>query len=99
MEWRWSGSNLAWTCMMGHGAKLGQGARIGWIAGPDLFLDAPVSCQIAQRVAGDQRLTVSELALRHRMRGQGFLASVDAGRQMLLVPYTPSRVIPGKYFI
>jgi hypothetical protein len=65
-----------------------RGTRIGWIAGLDLFLDAPASYEVAQRVAGSERLTVSEQTLRHRMRELGLLTSTDSGRQMLLVRRT-----------
>jgi hypothetical protein len=35
-----------------------------------------------------ERLPVSALTLRHRLREHGLLASIDAGRQMLLVRRT-----------
>jgi len=65
-----------------------QGFRIGWIAGSDLFLEPTASYEIAQSVAGSERLTVSEQALRHRLHERRLLASVDAGRKMLLVRRT-----------
>jgi hypothetical protein len=43
---------------------------------------------VAQRLAGAERLPVSAQTLRHRLREHGLLASVDAGRQMLLVRRT-----------
>jgi len=39
-------------------------------------------------MAGAERLAVSEQTLRHRLREHGLLASVDVGRQMLLVRRT-----------
>jgi hypothetical protein len=69
-------------------AWLPQGARIGWIAGPDLFLDASASYQVAQQMAGNQPLPVSPKALRHQMRERNLLASVDTSRHMLLVRRT-----------
>jgi hypothetical protein len=65
-----------------------QGPRIGWVAGPDLFLDPAASFDVAQRVAGSDRLMVSEQSLRHRLHESRLLVSVDVGRQMLLVRRT-----------
>jgi hypothetical protein len=65
-----------------------QGTRIGWVARSDLFLEPAPSYQVAQQAAGVQRLAVSEQALRHRLREHGLLASIDVGRQMLLVRRT-----------
>jgi hypothetical protein len=65
-----------------------QGTRIGWIAGPDLFLEPVASFDVAQRAAGSERLTVTEQTLRHRLHERRLLASVDAGRHMLLVRRT-----------
>src|SRR5260370_1351432 len=62
-----------------------QGARIGWISDRDVFLEPTVSYQVAQQVAGGECLVVSEQTLRHRLRARGLLASIDIGRQMLLV--------------
>jgi hypothetical protein len=64
------------------------GVRIGWIAGSDVFLEPAASYGVAQRVAGNERLTVSEQALRHRFHERRLLASIDAGRHMLLVRRT-----------
>lgn len=64
------------------------GTRIGWLAGPNLYLNPAASYEVAQQMAGSKRLTVSEQTLRHRMRERNLLASVDAGRQMLLVRRT-----------
>lgn len=64
------------------------GVCIGWLAGSDLYLDSPASYQVAQQAAGVERLAVSEQALRHRLHARGLLASIDAGRQILLVRKT-----------
>jgi hypothetical protein len=64
-----------------------SGTRIGWVAGGDLFLDPAASYQVACDLAGSERL-VGEQALRHRLRERGFLASVDAGREMVQVRRT-----------
>jgi len=64
-----------------------QGTRIGWVAGSDLFLEPVASYQVAQELAGPDRL-VGEQTLRHRLRERGLLASIDAGRQMIQVRRT-----------
>ena len=72
----------------GAGGLVGGGlrkARIGWISDRDVFLEPTVSYQVAQQVAGGECLVVSEQTLRHRLRARGLLASIDIGRQMLLV--------------
>ena len=64
------------------------GVCIGWVVGSDLYLDSPASYRVAQQAAGLERLAVSEQALRHRLHARGLLASIDAGRQTLLVRKT-----------
>src|ERR1019366_9763394 len=64
------------------------GACIGWVAGSELYLDSWASYQVAQQAAGVERLAVSEQTLRHRLRTRGLLASIDVGRQTLLVRRT-----------
>jgi hypothetical protein len=54
----------------------------------DLYLEPAVSYQVAQQVAGAERLPVGEQTLRHRLRQRGLLASVDVARQVLLVRRT-----------
>ena len=58
------------------------------MAGSDLFLDPAVSYQVAQQLAGAERITVSEQTLRQRLRQLGLLASIDAGRGMVQVRRT-----------
>ncbi len=65
-----------------------RGTRIGWVAGSDLFLDPTVSYQVAQELAGSERLPVGEQKLRQCLREHGLLASIDTGRQMLMVRRT-----------
>jgi len=65
-----------------------QGVRVGWVSSNDLFLDPAMSYRVIQEMAGAERLAVSEQTLRHRLREHGLLASVDVGRQMLLVRRT-----------
>jgi hypothetical protein len=65
-----------------------RGTRIGWVKGSDLFLDPAASYQIAQTIAGAERLRVSQQTLHHRLRESGLLASVDQGRQMVQVRRT-----------
>jgi hypothetical protein len=67
---------------------IAQGARIGWVADTDLYLDPVASYQTAQEAAGADRLTVSEQRLRQRLRQKGLLASIDAGRGMVQVRRT-----------
>ncbi len=69
-------------------AWLPRGASIGWLDGQNLYLEPSCSYEVAQQMAGNGRLAVSEQALRHRLRERHLLASVDVGRQMLLVRRT-----------
>ncbi len=62
-----------------------QGIRIGWLKGNDLFLDPATSYQIAQGVAGPERISVSQQTLHQKLREVGLLGSVDGGRQMVQV--------------
>ena len=80
----------AWGWQPGRSGRgwVSQGARIGWLAGSDLYLDPQVGYQVAQDLAGVERMCVSEQALRHRLRERGLLASLDAGRGMLQVRRT-----------
>ena len=77
--WRCKGSGRAWVP---------QGARIGWLDGLDLYLEFSISYHLVQEIAGEERLPVSEQTLRHRLHERHLLASVDVGRQMLLVRRT-----------
>jgi hypothetical protein len=65
-----------------------QGTRIGWVGGSDLFLEPEVSYRVAQQIGGAERFSLTAQTLRHRLREHGLLASVDEGRQMLLVRRT-----------
>jgi hypothetical protein len=65
-----------------------QGTRVGWVTGSDLFLDPAASYQIAQAVAGHERIPVSQQTLHQRLRESGLLASVDKGRQMVQIRRT-----------
>jgi hypothetical protein len=62
--------------------------RIGWLSGKDLFLDPIASYQVAQDLAGKERMAVTEQTLRHKLQERGLLASVDAGRHMVQVRRT-----------
>ena len=77
-----------WQCQRSGRKWAPQGIRIGWVIGDDLFLEPKTSYQVAQQLAGSERVGVSEQALRHRLRQQGLLASTDLGRQMLTVRRT-----------
>jgi hypothetical protein len=65
-----------------------QGTCIGWLKEGDLFLEPAGSYQVAQRTAGAERLSIGAQTLRRRLRERGLLASVDVGREMLLVRRT-----------
>jgi hypothetical protein len=52
-----------------------------------------VSYEVAQQIAGSQRLPVSAQTLRRRLHEHGLLASTDACRQMLLVRRASSEVL------
>lgn len=80
----------AWGWQPGKSGRgwVSQGTRIGWVAGSDLYLDPQAGYQVAQDLAGEERMCVSEQALRHRLRERGLLASLDAGRGMLQVRRT-----------
>lgn len=80
--WRREQSDRTW---------LPQGPRIGWVAEDDLFLDPSTSYQVAQQVAGTERLAVGEQTIRQRLHERGLLASTDSGRQMLQVRRTLER--------
>jgi hypothetical protein len=69
-----------------------RGACIGWVGGKDLYLEPTASYQVAQQMAGSERLPVSEQSLRHRLREQGLLMSLDNGRQMLQI----RRILEGR---
>jgi hypothetical protein len=77
--WRRTPTGRAWV---------GLGTRIGWVTRSELFLEPEASYQVAQSLAGTERLPVSEQTLRHRLRECGLLASTDVGRQMLMVRRT-----------
>jgi len=64
------------------------GTRIGWLVGPDLFLDPAASYQVAQEACDPERFSISEQALRHQLRERGFLVSTDKGRGMVQVRRT-----------
>ena len=65
-----------------------EGVRIGWVAGQDVYLKPQASYQIAQELAGAERMAVSEQTLRQRLRQRGLLASMDRGRGMIQVRRT-----------
>jgi hypothetical protein len=74
--WRQQARRRAWVA---------HGMRIGWLAGSAVFLEPAASYQVAQKMAGAECLPLGAQALRQKLRAHGVLASVDVGRQMLLV--------------
>jgi hypothetical protein len=77
-----------WQCKPNGRRWVPQGTRIGWVAGSDLYLEPEASYQVAQQLAGAERLAVSEQTLRSRLRECGLLVSTDVGRKMLTVRRT-----------
>jgi hypothetical protein len=66
----------------GHVEWQPQGRRIGWIDGPNLYLEPQAAYAEAQRLAGEQgeALTVSARTLWRRMRDRGLLVSTERGK-------------------
>ena len=67
---------------------IGCGARLGWIDGNDLYLDSSASYQAATKAAQLDPLELSEQTPRRRLHDCGMLATIDGGRQTLLVRRT-----------
>ena len=68
-----------------------QGKRIGWVDGPDLYLEPEASYAAAQELARDKGdgLPVSARTLRKRLHEPGLLAAAgDGGRETLTVRRT-----------
>ncbi len=83
------GDSTAWGWQRKSSVRwVPQGPRLGWLAGSDLYLEPTASYELAQQMAGSDRLPVSEQTLRHRLREHNLLASVDMARQVLLVRRT-----------
>ena len=59
-----------------------QGYRIGWLSGPDLYLEPGASFAVCQRIGQTtaEPLTVNQTTLEKRLRERGLLVSVDKGR-------------------
>ena len=60
--------------------------RIGWVTAEEVFLEPEVSYRAAQQFAGTERLPISAQTLRHRLREQGLLASVESDLAAVAVP-------------
>ena len=73
-----------------------QGARIGWLDGPNLYLEPTISYEVVQQMAGTERLPVSEQTLRHRLRERNLLASVDVRSANAACTKDPAKATPGK---
>ena len=69
-------------------AWIPMGVRIGWLLGGELYLDSGASYRAVQQQEGGERRAMSEQTLRRRLGDRGLLASIDAGRGMLLVRKT-----------
>jgi hypothetical protein len=77
-----------WRRNQGTGRWVPRGTRIGWVKGNDLFLEPMVSYEVAQQIAGAHPIPITAQTLRQRLREHDLLASVDVGREMLLVRRT-----------
>lgn len=67
-----------------------QGNCIGWVAGPDLYLDQNAAYKVAQDIAsgtGDS-LAISIRTLGKRLKERGLLATTDEARGKLTVRHT-----------
>lgn len=64
-----------------------QGARVGWLADGELYLEPDTSFAAVQRFARDQSdgFPITPMTLRRRLNEQGLLASTDKGRGKLTV--------------
>ena len=83
-----SAENWGWRRKPTGQGWIPQGPRVGWVIGTNLFLELAASYQIAQDLAGNERLTLSQQTLHHRLQERGLLASVDHGRQIVQVRRT-----------
>jgi hypothetical protein len=91
--WGWRGKE--YTFRTSDGRETGeswtaQGRRIGWLQGPDLFLEPEASYAAAQEMSRDQgeALPVSPRTLRKRLKERGLIASTEPGREVLTVRRT-----------
>jgi hypothetical protein len=57
-----------------------RGDRVGWVDGPDLYLEPEVAYAAAQRLAAGDPLTVGSKTLHKRLDERGKLVSVDEAR-------------------
>jgi hypothetical protein len=81
--WRWEESGK-------EGRYVAKGSCIGWVDGPNLYLEPTAAYAVVQdlgRSTGEP-LAVSEIALKKRLREKGLLASIDVTRQTLTVRRT-----------
>jgi hypothetical protein len=62
-----------------------KGSRIGWIDGPDIYLQPDAAYKVAQAMSGNGDLGVTPQTLWKRLHERGYLASVDKSRETLKV--------------
>jgi hypothetical protein len=76
--WGWRQSGGGWEP---------RGDRVGWVEGPDLYLEPEAAYGVAQRMAhdGNEPLAVGSKTLHKRLHEQGLLRTVDAQRRHLTV--------------
>ncbi len=71
----------------GHERLVSRGKCIGWLDGPDLYLEPTASYGVAQelgRTTGEP-LVVGQTTLKKRLKEKGLLASTDTARETLTV--------------
>jgi hypothetical protein len=69
-----------------HPVHHAQGARVGWVAGSDLYLDLDAALRAAQEMAGDtDRIGITVTTLAKRLHERGHLVSTEGDRGHLSV--------------
>jgi hypothetical protein len=87
----WGGREEEFVTREGPDSRgVGQGRRVGWVDGADLYLEPEAADAETQRLAGEQgdSLAVSAATLRKRLKERGLLASTGPGREVLTVRKT-----------
>jgi hypothetical protein len=74
-----------------HERWVGGGSCIGWLEGPNLYLEPTASYAVAQEIGRGtgEPLVVSETTLRKRLHEKGLLATIDTRRETLTVRKKP----------
>jgi hypothetical protein len=82
VQWGWHTIGTA-----EHERSVGAGKCIGWLEGPNLYLEPIASYGLAQEIGRQtgEPLVVGEKTLRRRLHERGLLESVDAARETLTI--------------